>query len=412
MIHTVGFKYGEYEEATIKSAIDYLELCQYIGLDIETTRKFKGIYGKREGLDPYTTNIVMIQVGDLNRQYIIDARKINKEDITLLFNRVIKRKIPLIGHNLKFEFKHIYHNYGVEITNLIDTQIMEAIITNGFTQPLSLKYVINKYLKQDVDKDIRMSFLTIGNAPFNKYQIEYGADDIILPLQFFNTQLEIIKSTNQYSCFKLEMQFLEVLAMMEYNGFTIDVDKWKELIVINNKKYLEQHKHLVKLLIDYLPSNSKFIDNQLSLFGNDEDKLLVQFSSSSQCIELFKELGVNCLVVDKKTREEKNSLESKALKSYLIVHEKILGPDVMNIMRAYIKLKEYEQSCKTFGQQFIDKYVHPITGKLHSNFKQIVSTGRMSSSDPNIQNIPSAKEYRQCFVAKEGNILINADYSG
>lgn len=409
MIYTIGFNHEGFRVATFEEAIDYLERSPVVGLDIETTRKFKGIYGKREGLDPYLTNIVMIQIGDLNRQFVIDVRKVDYEDITYMFKRLNARKVKFLGHNMKFEFKHIYHNFGVRLEYILDTMIMETIIYNGLNVTYDLKGLIKKYLNYEVDKDIRMSFLSIGDIPFNRNQIIYGVEDITLPLQFYEIQFDKIRENNSEMCLKLEMNFLPALAMMEYNGFTIDVEAWTALAELNGKRYEEQSKKLTELLLDILPEDSIYINKQYNLF--DETRTLRVKFSSREVVDMFKTIGVDCQVTDKKTKKVKNSLESKALKSYMVVNKEVLPPEVVTIIKEYMKLKEYEQSCTTFGVKFLEQYVHPITGKLHSNFKQIIETGRLSSSNPNIQNIPSSKEFRKCFTATEGNILINADYS-
>lgn len=382
MIYTVGFNFDGYTEASIQDAINYLELCNSIGLDIETTKKYGGNkFGDNEGLDPYTTKVVMIQVGDLNRQFIIDARKIDSNEITRMFKAIIDRGILLVGHNLKFEFKHIYHNYNVRLKNMFDTMLAEMILTNGFNVDLSLKGVIKKYLKITVDKDIRLSFLSINNRDFNKDQIIYGAEDIILPLKFYSEQIDKLNSTSQMKCMKLECKFLEVLSLMEYNGFTIDTKAWSDLAEVNTKAYKEQLGKLTELLLNLLPSDSIFIKQQLDLFSSEKE-LSISMTSSAQVIKMFKSLDVECWVTDKKTKKLKLSLESKALKSYLVFNQKALPKATVEILREYIKLKEIEQVKTTFGVKFLKKYVNPITGKLHSNFKQIVSTGRVSSSNP------------------------------
>lgn len=383
MIYTVGFSKNGFPSATIKEALNYLELCSYIGLDIETTRKFNGRYGSMEGLDPYTSNIIMIQMGDINRQYIFDARKIPKETITALFNTLDKRKPKFVGHNLKFEFKHIYHNYGYKLHTCVDTMLMETIIMNGLSFGKSLKDLIKKYLGNVVDKDIRMTFLTIKDRPFTDDQINYGANDILLPLRFFNKQLTEITDKGMSYCFNLESSFLKVLALMEYNGFQINTKKWLDLAVINKKKYKEQERILTDMILEVLPEDSRFIDKQYDLFSSDV-KLSISLSSSTQVIELFKYLGVKCEVPDKKTKLLKPTVEAKALKSYLVVNSKVLNKQAVNIVKEYLNFKKLEQSCTTFGEAFVKKYVHPITGRLHSNFTQIIETGRMASSNPKV----------------------------
>jgi DNA polymerase-1 len=79
------------------------------------------------------------------------------------------------------------------------------------------------------------------------------------------------------------------------------------------------------------------------------------------------------------------------------------------LILAYLLLKRTEQSITTFGKDWL-KYLHPITGRIHSNYRQILNTSRMSSTNPNLQNLPGG-EYRDCFISSKGKKMLNADYS-
>jgi len=88
-----------------------------------------------------------------------------------------------------------------------------------------------------------------------------------------------------------------------------------------------------------------------------------------------------------------------------------MNSDHRDFINIYLKYKETEQRCTTFGKDFL-KYINPITKRVHSNYRQILNTGRISSSGPNLQNIPSDAEFRECFDCDKGYNIINADYSG
>jgi DNA polymerase-1 len=83
------------------------------------------------------------------------------------------------------------------------------------------------------------------------------------------------------------------------------------------------------------------------------------------------------------------------------------GVPVIDALLAYRKAQKF---LSTYGETLIDK-INPITGRLHTNFRQMVSTGRMSSSGPNLQNIPKLQLYRSCYVARDGCSLITCDMS-
>ena len=403
--------FSEFKTSSFKEAFGYLKNQPILGIDIETTRKFGGKYGKQEGLDPYLTETVMLQIGTVDKQFIIDIRKSKKEDVTLLMRMLVDRGITFVGHNLKFEIKHILHKNGVRLEKVLDTMILENMIYSGIKKPMDLNSLNERYLKLRVDKDIRMSFLTIGSKAFNIDQIEYGARDILYPLMFFRTQVQKLHGFNMQKCIDLEMKFLPVLAELELTGFKINKNDWLEVAKVNKIRYRKQFEILTSMLIEVLPSDSKFVNQQLDFF-NTERTLTFKFSSSKKVIELFSSFGINAETTDKKSKKLKKTVESKILKSYLIINESSIDERYIKIAKEYLILKEYEQACTTFGDKFAEKYIHPITGRLHSSFKQILTTGRISSSSPNIQNIPSAPEFRKCFDSEEGGTLINADYSG
>jgi DNA polymerase-1 len=105
------------------------------------------------------------------------------------------------------------------------------------------------------------------------------------------------------------------------------------------------------------------------------------------------------------------TVNGKVLQASLTSTNKDIPEDYKDFIHLYLTYKEYERSCSTFGIDFF-KYVNPITDRLHSNYKQILNTGRISSSNPNLQNIPSNDGFRRAFTSPQGWKIVNADYSG
>jgi DNA polymerase I len=88
-----------------------------------------------------------------------------------------------------------------------------------------------------------------------------------------------------------------------------------------------------------------------------------------------------------------------------------LDPTIKTFIELYLRTKEFEQAVTTFGSAFT-KHVNPITNRVHSNYNQLVNTGRISSSKPNNQNIPAKHGFRYAFDNPPGTVIVNADYSG
>jgi DNA polymerase-1 len=386
----LNYKFVETQEDLNRIAIEE----EFVGLDIETTRKFEK-YGELEGLDPYTSQIIMIQIGTLEVQYIIDARKVNP---TALLKR-LNRKVIWVGHNLKFEYKHILHNYGVRLERVYDTMIVYEINHCGLKKPSSLAAVAKDLCNINVPKDVRLSFLTIRNTPFSKDQIEYGAKDIIVPFIIKHELDELTIKNELDKVVELEMEFLKVLGDIEYRGMAFDKDKWLEVA----RKSKEQYDLLEKELNEYVIKSDhlKFFKKQMDLFSTDI-KVNISWTSSKQVIKYFRYLGFCPQAVSKTTKKLSYTVGAKELVKYHGKYKELVGK--------YLSFKEAEQAITTFGKDFL-KYIHPITGRIHSDYKQILNTGRISSNNPNLQNIP-ADDHREAFVATLGYRIINADYSG
>lgn len=391
------------KHCSIEECFDYLKYKEVLSIDIETTRKYNK-YLDIEGLDPYTSKIVMFQIGDEINQYIIDVRNI---DISILYPILADPNKIKVGQNLKFEYKHLLHNYGIRINNLYDTMVVEQILNCGYDLENSLEALNKRYLGKTVDKSTRLEFLNIQSKPYTQRQIEYGAEDILHPLLIRNFQLEKLEKQDLLPVVRLEMRFLPALAEIEYTGVHLNKEKWIKTYDNN----LIEFQKLKKELDDYIIENyrdTKFIDPQLDLF-NDELKCNIQWTSSKQVIEFFKYLDICPKAVSKTTKKLSYTVEAKEVRILLL--DPLLESKKKEFVALYIKFKEFEQTITTFGIKFF-KHLNPITNRLHSNYRQILNTGRISSSGPNLQNIPSKHEFRYAFDALPGKKLINADYTG
>lgn len=395
-----------------------LENEQILGLDIETTQRYGGKY-KDEGLDPYTSKIIMLQIGTKDDVFVIDMRVLVKlpnalkhilEDDNRLF----------VGHNIKFEYKHILHNYKIMLNNVYDTMVGGQIIYNGIGtysynargdlkfHPYrhSLKDACKRHLNIDIEKETRNSFPTIGSRPFKVHEIIYGANDVLYPLKIRERQLDLLDNRGLLNVSKLEMKFIPVIGDIELRGMCFNREAWLDLYEHNKKLFDLQIEKLNRSVIKRCPI-SPFIEKQLDLFDSSL-KCNIQWTSSKQVIEYFNYLGLNPTAKSKTTGLISPTVDAKVLGSY---KRTLLSHDNIELVEDYMYLKELEQLCTTFGKDFL-KYVNSITGRIHSNYKQILNTGRISSSNPNLQNIPSDNRFRACFDSYESTCIVNADYSG
>lgn len=398
----------------------YLKNEKVISLDIETTRKFYKY--ANEGLDPFTSKIVMFQIGTKERQYVIDVRVI---DISKLLPLLTDPDIIIVGQNLKFEYKHILHNYGIKINNMYDTMLVEQIIYNGWMFPRAWKIQLNgkykhydsfsledlnyRYLDIIVDKSTRLEFLDIKDKPYSSRQIQYGAEDILYPLLIREKQLKRVALTKVEATLDLEFKYISVLGNMELNGMHFNKDIWTKTYQENLPIYNLAKQELNAFVVKHY-NNTEFVDKQLSLF-NSGVNCAIMWTSPQQVISFFRYLGICSKEVSKTTKKLEWTVNAKVVEASMLGEFKDVDEVLKTFMRKYLKFKEAQQSVTTFGIKWF-KYVNPITGRAHSNYGQIKKTGRSSSSGPNLQNIPSSKKFRSAFDCAPGWKIVNADYGG
>ncbi len=371
-----------YKESTIEECLEYFNNKEIIACDTETT-----------GRDVHINNLLCIQLGDSDNQWVIDIRVIN----ILLFKDLLESKLILF-HNAKFDYKFLKKN-NIIVENIYDTMLAECVIYCGYDKfGYGLKDVLNRYCGISLDKSVRADFLNITDQEFTDYQIEYAAIDVAYLHEIRNRQLELIELYNLNYCVNLENQVVKALADIEYNGMYLDSKEWLK-IANDSKLGLDKLQIELDEIINKDPKlaeiyKPKYI--QTNLFDFEERELNINYASPSQMLKIFKVLGYD---VESTNDRELTKLVNK--------HE------------FFAKLSEYREIAKvvsTYGESFLN-YINPKTGNVHTDFWQIKNTGRVSSgskvmNSPNLQNIPADNKFRNCFKPRKGYKWISIDYSG
>jgi DNA polymerase-1 len=372
--------------SNVKNCLDILSKMDVLGFDIETL-----------GFDPYTDRIVCIQLGNAEYQFVVDMYSVDIQ----LFKHLLETK-ELIGHNLKFDIRFLLHNRIVP-TKIYDTFIAEKTLYLGVvTHRASLAECVNRYLSIYMDKSERANI----NGRFTVEFIRYSGTDVKYLHAIRGFQEQLIQERKCQLSIELDNRFVIVLSYIEYCGMKLDKEKWLTRL----RKIEEEAHELKKTLNDYVIDNryEKFIDRQADLF-EPGIRTSINWNSAAQVIQLFEMMGVDVKVVEKGV--EKKTTESGQLLKQV---------DEFPILKTYIRYKECQKNIGTYGQNWI-KLINPVSGRIHTSYTQLMSTGRLSSGGrnkqtgeayPNFQNIPSDEETRSCFVAEEGNTLIGCDYTG
>ncbi|HKS27598.1 MAG TPA: DNA polymerase [Pyrinomonadaceae bacterium] len=375
----------------LQRAVTELGKYPVLGFDTETT-----------ALDPYQGRVRLVQLStpegftyviDLDRFASDDMRK--TESLEPLRKLLAAQKPVKIAHNAKFDAKWIRHYMGAELGGeydswtcdkieverggLFDTLLASQIVSAGDTEDRhSLQLVVERYLDETMDKS---SQLSDWSGELSETQLEYAARDAAILLPLREKLVERIKADSLGRVAQLEFECVVPLAALELAGIYLDRQCWS----IKLKEIERQRDELYEQLQDELAEESA----QQSFFGPTRNDI-----NLDSHIQLTRALTRLKIPVPDSTRNWK--LEP------LAGEYPVIG-----------RILEYRTLQKTlkFGETLLNS-LREDSSRIHSHFHQIgAPTGRMSSTDPNIQQIPHAFDMRRCFRAPDGRRLVVADYS-
>ena len=393
------FDIDDIQCVSVEESLRILDPLRVVGVDTETT-----------GLDPYTKELKLVQLGCKDFQVVIDTTTI---DITAYKDYLESDRLFLFW-NAKFDLKWFY-KYGIIIRNVYDGFLAEKLMYLGYPSgihSLSLKSAGENYLGIELDKTVR------GKIIYSKLDeeiIRYGANDVKWLEDLMNKQKEKLAEKDLLVALDIENRFVRVLAYIEWCGVKLDIDKWKEKM----RKDLERENSAKKLLDKWLVENEPnsqyiYIDRQGDLFTGFDltPKVSINWNSVKQVCPIFKKYGVDVAVEDKEKGGTKDSIDAKVLKPQA---------SKCSLIPLYLEYREAVKVTSTYGENFLEQ-INPVSKRLHTSYQQMgADTTRITSGGTdkdnkveylNFLNIPADAETRACFVAEEGNRWISIDYSG
>ena len=288
------------------------------------------------------------------------------------------------GHNLKYDIQ-IFKNYGVNVKGVSFDTMIAAYLLSPDDLSFSLSSTAKKYLGLDgieykdvIGKKDNFSQVDIQRAA------NYSAEDSYFSWMLYlklSKELEEKELTKVF--YDIDLPLLDVLSKMELNGVCIDTESLKKSSI-------------------FLGEELKTLENEIyELAGGSTFNIN---SPKQLSFILFEKLGISTKGIKKTTQGYSTDVTTlEKLKGVHPIADKLLQ------YRSVFKLKS----------TYIDSlplYVSKKTGRLHTKFNQAVTgTGRLSSSDPNLQNIPvkteEGRKIRDAFIAPKGKVVISADYS-
>lgn len=420
----------------------------------------------------------MLVFGDYHEQYCFNWHRIPdawKEKIThvLESERWLK-----VGHNVgQFDGGMLYVN-GVNLRRVHDTMLTELVLETGINdeyRPLS--ELTWKYCFKLLIKDSQTTFGDPDMVLSDK-QIAYMGEDVQYLLPIYRAQLLRLHQEDLEYVAALENDASLAYGEMSEEGIHLDVPYWLSLqedalpIVEQAKKNIDAwmlhpdfarhcrdkiaQEDIIQLPVNSpkklqecmqwiwpdCPGTSKAVVQRWlrlrknppaewennTLLSNEHEQILQAFAAGDKgplCDYLLKHFRAECIeqgyVIPKGTCLVNWNSPVQVLPIAQIVHPKLKGLSEKDLQKTnhpfFQDLTGYRDALKlisTYGEAFVHKHVCS-DGKIHTTYNQIVSTGRISSRSPNIQNIP-AKEavgnrYRNAFVPPEGWLLVDSDYA-
>ena len=291
-----------------------------------------------------------------------------------------------IGQNLKFDIP-ILARHGIKITKfLADTMLMSYVLNSTATRH-GMDRLADFYLNYKTTKYTDVTGTASKQISFAEVKLDvatdYAAEDADITLRLYKVLNKLLKEkpTQQKLLNDLEYPLVHVLSRVEQNGAKID------------KKKLSNHsKELSEKIYDLTSQAFKISGEEFNLY------------SPKQLLEiLYEKQGLPVL---KKTPKGQPSTNEDTLQR---LSEDYELPKIILQYRTLAKLKS------TYTDSLIN-IENPKTKRIHTSYQQaITSTGRLSSTEPNLQNIPiktaEGRRIREAFVPENGNVLISADYS-
>lgn len=393
-------------DSELMEIIPEVQRAGIVGLDVEAT-----------GLDPYTSRLLLVQLSTRDNIHIINVGRVKHEALHYLFRVLRDSNTVVVGHNLKYDIKMVYHNYHVLLKNVFDTMLAEVFQLLGINRKFpSYTGVVEKYFNTKLPKNIRMEFVGKEDYNFTEEQLIYSANDVKYLLPLHDLLSEKLSKNQSERLWELECRLEPVIAVMEYQGVLLDTTRWRQLAGKSETKAEEYYNQIERYLAERFDYFAGKYNNALEAAENmkiaeaydrkHKREVLESLTVKDEIISvLVPQINLNspqqALIILQGLGIKTESSSQKELQKYR-------GNEFIDLL---FKYREYFKAGHAFGEEFLSK-VNPVTGRLHGNFdQQGASTGRFSSSDPNLQNIKADEDYRGCFIARPGYKFFTADYS-
>ena len=316
-----------------------------------------------------------------------DAKQLDREIVLKKLKPILQDKNKIIvGQNLKYDYK-VLKNHDLEITAPMEDTLLESYVLNSTSSRHDLDTLALKYLNHETIKFEEVAGKGAKQVTFDYVPIpiatNYAAEDADMALQLHHVLMEKIQA--EPSCEKvlreIEWPLMPILANMEFHGVLIDSMMLKK-----------QSGELEKRIIE-LETRVHELAGQTFNLGSPKQLQEILFDKMK-------------LPVLKKTPTGAASTDEAVMQELALDFE---------LPKHIVEYRQLSKLKSTYADA-LPEQVNPKTGRVHTSYNQAVtSTGRLSSNNPNLQNIPirteSGRQIRQAFIAPKNHKIVSADYS-
>jgi len=327
------------------------------------------------GWDPHRDQLLLVQVsaGPGFPVLVLDARRVDVRAVGPLMADEGELKV---FHHGSFDLRFLARA-GVRARRVADTMLAQQLLNGGekTTAGVGLAGIASFRLGMTLDKTVRETF---DGGPLSDVQLRYAADDASATWAVFDQQWRELVGHGLTRVAQLEFAALPVLADLQLRGVALDAPSWMALVgALEADQPQLAEAAQAALVTDESPRD---------LFGPTP----VNLESTEQVRDALARVGVNL----ETTREV-------ALRDHA-------GHPAVD---ALLRYRQVSKMTSNFGGDWAERAVSPATGRVHADWRQIVGTGRIACSDPNLTQIPKDGRYRACFGGGPGRALVVADYS-
>jgi len=369
----------------LSDLVAILETSGLFALDTETTSK-----------DPMAAELVGLSFSvkadeafyiPCGHEYKNAPKQLKRDEVLKMLKPVLENhKLKKIGQNIKYDWI-VLSRHGINLSGVMFDTMLASYLINPSKRAHNLDQIALDFLDHKTISYEEVAGKGKNASCFSKVPLEkavpYACEDADITLMAYNVLMPMLKDMGLEELFeKVEMPLVPVLMKMEMTGINVD----REKLMVLSKSFEHQ--------LDQLES---------SIYSIAGEEFNIRSSQQLGKI-LFEKLK---LPVQKKTKKKTGYSTDVDVLEVLAEHHEL--PALILRHRTLAKLKS------TYADALLD-LANPKTGRIHTSYNQTVTaTGRLSSSEPNLQNIPvrtdEGKEIRKAFIPKKGWHLLAADYS-